>query len=255
MRRVPAGSSWHPATDRLQGSQEYGTYDHDLQSQKEFSVAFDDVEYDEFLFATGDMKVWLRATADSVHGDYAGEKRPIIASSVSGTPSEAVWYNRSECSEDPWISTVDHMVAIGEGQIVYGGAGFRGQHAANVLPSHSGANVFIRLSLCNQAILPCIDACLAGDVAALAAGLDALDDVDAIIPSRKKTLLRLACEQGFEDGAQLLIDRGASVNTYANVRAAEVVTVAVYRLAKFVFSSAKYSVSIVLFNCSTRHSI
>ena len=49
-------------------------------------------------------------------------------------------------STDPWISLTDHGSAIGEGNLLYGENSFGGQHAAQVLPIHNGANVFIRLN-------------------------------------------------------------------------------------------------------------
>ena len=135
----------HPATDGLVGTDVYGAYHMSLTSSEAFSVAFDGLDFQEFLFATGDMQRWLRAPPSSVYGLYSGTQRNITASSVSPYPYTAAWYSRGPDSpEDPWISTIDHTSAIAAGQILYGEDSFGGEWATNVLPLHGGANVFIR---------------------------------------------------------------------------------------------------------------
>ncbi len=58
VRRVQAGSSWHPATDQLRGTAAYGTFVNDPQAAATFSVAFATDDFNEFLFSTGDCKVF-----------------------------------------------------------------------------------------------------------------------------------------------------------------------------------------------------
>ena len=134
VRRVAAGDGWHPATDHLGGTEEYGTVDLDpstaLTSENTFSIPFasvyngdddDDDTFDEFLFATGDMSKWLVVDKSSVYGRYKAELRPILRSHKNpNQPHEVVWYNRAENPEDLWISAVDHSEAIGSGEILYG---------------------------------------------------------------------------------------------------------------------------------------
>ena len=52
VRRVKRGSTWHPATDSLEGSDVYGTMGHEV-SDTTFSVRFNTTQFNQFLFATG----------------------------------------------------------------------------------------------------------------------------------------------------------------------------------------------------------
>ena len=145
VRHVPAGNTWHPATDGLAGTSVYGSYKANLTASNAFSIQFSTLIFNEFLFATGDMQIWLRAPTSSVYGTYSGTQRQITCSSQSSTPYTAAWYNRGSGNpEDPWISTIDHTSAVTAGQIVHGENSFGGSQATNILPMHGGANVFIR---------------------------------------------------------------------------------------------------------------
>jgi hypothetical protein len=147
VRHVKAGRTWHPATDRLSGRDEYGTEGWEDSS---WSVRFSPKvpNYDQFLFATGDCQKWLAADKDQVVGGYyTNSPRRILASSHRQFgPYQARWYNRRGVLEDPWISLIDHDVAVGRGDILYGEYSFGHAHAANVLPMHNGADVYIRAS-------------------------------------------------------------------------------------------------------------
>ena len=66
VRRVQAGSTWHPATDHLAGTTASGTYSTDLVSSSTFSIQFDELECSHFLFSTGDMQKWLVAAAEEM---------------------------------------------------------------------------------------------------------------------------------------------------------------------------------------------
>jgi len=143
VRHVPAGNAWHPATDQLRGTDVYGSPDGPLASSP-WTTAFSSTPFTEFLFATGDCEHWLIATRESVLGWYANAARPIKMSSKSSSPHAARWYRRQGNKEDPWISTIDHGPAIGQGEIVYGEQSFGSTHANTVLSQHDGANVFIR---------------------------------------------------------------------------------------------------------------
>ena len=52
VRHVPPGLSWHPATDDLSGTDEYGTPDGPLSNQA-WSIKFDQDDFELFLFALG----------------------------------------------------------------------------------------------------------------------------------------------------------------------------------------------------------
>lgn len=145
VRRVKAGNAWHPAADGLRGFSEYGAFVDDPQADSTFSKKFDNEQFNQFLFITGDCDKWLIATKDAVIGEfYSNSNRPIISSSKSSTPYQALWYYRCDTCEDPWVSTIDHGPAIGAGEILYGENNFGSTHAAAILPQHNGANVFIR---------------------------------------------------------------------------------------------------------------
>ena len=80
----------------------------------EWAVSFG--TFDEMFFATFDMTYWLHCLKSAVLGSYGGVARPIIKSSSSSTPYSAIWYNRGQNPEDPWISIADHpsLVVYGE---------------------------------------------------------------------------------------------------------------------------------------------
>ena len=80
----------------------------------EWAVSFG--TFDEMFFGTFDMTYWLQCLKTSVLGSYGGVTRPIIKSSSSSTPYSAIWYNRGQNPEDPWISIADHpsLVVYGE---------------------------------------------------------------------------------------------------------------------------------------------
>ena len=57
VRRVPSGNKWHKAKDQLRGTEVYGK-PCGPTSNKEWSVKFDNIKFNQFLFATGDQKKW-----------------------------------------------------------------------------------------------------------------------------------------------------------------------------------------------------
>ena len=143
MRHVPSTTGkWHGATDSLRGTAKYGDPD---DHETAWSVRFDNVQFNQFLFVTGDCKKWLIASPESVHGKYSNASRTIIKSSISPSKSyKAKWYNRTGTKEDPWISLNDHHSAIGDDNLLYGEAHFRKPSHTRVLKKHGGADVYIR---------------------------------------------------------------------------------------------------------------
>ena len=145
MRRVKAGYQWHPATDQLLGTDEYGTFVNDSTIDSTFSRQFNSLNVQEFLFATGDSEIWLVANPDAVIGGfYSNDQRKIIMSSTNTSPYSARWFRRDGAKEDPWVSLIDHAEAVPKGLIIYGENNFGSNHAANILPLHNGANVWLR---------------------------------------------------------------------------------------------------------------
>jgi len=145
VRRVQPGNMWHPAKDQLLGTEVYGTPAGERDAAT-FSIKFDTLPFDQFLFSTGDCSKWLIATKQAVIGSYySNAARTILKSSTSSDPYTAAWYRRESQLEDPWISLTDHAEAIGQGNILYGENNYGSTHAAAVLPDHNGANVYVRL--------------------------------------------------------------------------------------------------------------
>ena len=86
VRHVPASANtWHPASDRLAGTEVYGT-ESPLNSAAAWSIKFDDIEFDYFLFATGDQSLWMIMTKDELlgQGDF-GAAGPELKSIVSAS--------------------------------------------------------------------------------------------------------------------------------------------------------------------------
>jgi len=96
VRRVKAGSTWHPATDQFEGTDVYGDYDPNHESDSTFSIAFSEMGCERFLVASGDMSVWLIASKDAIAGSfYTYGKRDIVKSSTDSSAYQASWYRRS----------------------------------------------------------------------------------------------------------------------------------------------------------------
>jgi len=73
VRRVAPGTAWHPATDRLKGTEVYGAlpYSNAQTADATFSISFSDTSFTHFLFATGDEQVWLYCTKEAAVGSAA----------------------------------------------------------------------------------------------------------------------------------------------------------------------------------------
>jgi hypothetical protein len=83
VRRVKKGLPWHPATDHLKGTSEYGKPCGETD-QETFSIKFDHEDFDEFKFSTGDGKKWCICKKEEVYKTMGGlEKRWIESSSIS----------------------------------------------------------------------------------------------------------------------------------------------------------------------------
>lgn len=68
VRHVPKSRAWFKATDQLEGTDEYGDAA-DLEDE-EWSVRYDDVHFNQFLFVTGDKKKWLIMGREAVLGAH-----------------------------------------------------------------------------------------------------------------------------------------------------------------------------------------
>ena len=152
VRHVPAGLKWHQATDQLRGTEEYGNPTNDQTAPEPFSIKFDETEFDQFLFSTGNCEKWLIADKNEVVGKngnsfYQNEDKRIWRSSETEKNGKntymAKWIRMDGYNHHPWISGIDHKDAKKKCCILYGGNSFGGL-LASCLKSQKGANVFIR---------------------------------------------------------------------------------------------------------------
>ena len=122
VRHVPSGTHWHPAVDRLEGTQVYGDQADDSQP---WSIQFNDIRHNEFKFSTFDHSLWLVASVKQVIGDnYDSKPRLVELSSDSKVPYNATWMNRASVQEDPTISLRDFKDCKNRGGcILYSEAG------------------------------------------------------------------------------------------------------------------------------------
>eukprot|EP01083_Nonionella_stella_P271277 919189_1 len=143
-----AYNQWHPATDNLEGTDEYGTYVNDPQSMSSWSIPFNQYLWPdgstEFMFSNGDCSKWLITTHDQVmtlQPDPVPISVTILSSYTSDTPYTAKWSNRQydpiTYDEDPWISAGDHPT-----DLLYGEAANE-HHLDQVLGAF--LNVWIRI--------------------------------------------------------------------------------------------------------------
>ena len=68
------GTKWHPATDKLDGTDSYGEPTTDYANGGTFSVPWDPHTFDEFAFTSGDMSKWLVAAKREVVGPTGNAK-------------------------------------------------------------------------------------------------------------------------------------------------------------------------------------
>ena len=145
VRHVPAGTVWHKATDQLTGTDSYGT-PCGPTCRHEWSVRFLNIRFNQFLIITGDRKKWLIANKDQLIGSYySNQPRLVNKSSKNSSSYYSKWYRRKGHVEDPWVSLGDYEQSVGTGEVLYGEGHYMGKHATDVLDSHNGANVYIRL--------------------------------------------------------------------------------------------------------------
>ena len=146
----PTTSLWHPTNDNLAGTDIYGTsYDYNVA----WSVAFGN--FDEFVFSTKGLNHWLQVSKFEAIGEvYNGQLRRVIKSSISSTPYDAAWFNRTNTNEhvDPWIGLRSHGLqpvnnpSGGGDLILYAEASF-GQHwSTPAISIDGGMCVFVRSS-------------------------------------------------------------------------------------------------------------
>lgn len=123
-----------------------GTYTPDITTSSDFYLNFNNISYDDYLFATGDYAHWLitnRSTLDTRCGQApascSGCLCNVRKSSQNSNPHQVIWYYRVDNTEDPWISVTNHV-----GIILYGEYGYAGSPHIDYKNANQGVNVFIR---------------------------------------------------------------------------------------------------------------
>jgi len=116
VRHVPKGPKWYKAKDGLTGTEEYGNPN---TMDEEWSVKFDDVFFNQFLFVTGDKKKWLIISRKTLLGEnnelnYSNQKRWVLKSSEKDEGHNVTLHRRDPNSykNDPWVTLTDHNEAI-----------------------------------------------------------------------------------------------------------------------------------------------
>ena len=79
MRRVPGGSSWHPATDQLAGTEQYGQQG----GAAAWSTAWSGQKFTELLVGTADLQHWLVVAKTDLLAWYSGTPVTIQYSSIN----------------------------------------------------------------------------------------------------------------------------------------------------------------------------
>ena len=69
VRHAPKGATWHTATDKLNGSNEYGDSSEGPEGSSPWSIKFEDTlpDYDELLLSSGNCKHWMIIDKENIH--------------------------------------------------------------------------------------------------------------------------------------------------------------------------------------------
>ena len=155
VRHVSASdNNVHPARDNLAGTalDVYGTYDTDAQSSVTWSIQFNNINYNQFLFAWGDCTKWLVTTKEQAIGNqYWSADRCILASSQdNGTTINESYYamwTYGNSAGQPWLSINDISQCSSNSEtncIVYGEDSYTDGYVEWGFANHAGGNVWIR---------------------------------------------------------------------------------------------------------------
>ena len=159
VRHVPAGALWHTATDNLRGTSIYGTWSLNNDASL-FSIKFEHINYNEYLFATGNCKYWLISSKQQVLTQGGKFDAKICSSVINNSSYYARWWNRPDHFEEPWyIYLYIHLYEIiyltrtyrityrdfPSATVLYGQSG---HHLwwGNIRNADEGADVYIRLA-------------------------------------------------------------------------------------------------------------
>ena len=111
---------WHPATDNLAGTAEYGSPTTNDLGAATFSVPFGN-SFTIYLLASGDRSMWVTIGKAELASRCAAScsacRMTLLGSSMESNPQQ---HCRSGVPEDPWISAGDYPTHIVYGENSYG---------------------------------------------------------------------------------------------------------------------------------------
>jgi hypothetical protein len=85
-RFVPGNGKWHPATDQLVGTDVYGLAGSSIDA---WSIEYKSIDFDQFMFNSGDGTKWMIMTrleaigTDAAPAWYDNEARTVFKSSIN----------------------------------------------------------------------------------------------------------------------------------------------------------------------------
>lgn len=173
VRRVTAEhNGWHPTNDNLAGTDVYGVYSNSLTSNETFSIDFEDAVtgWDQILLATGNNEYWMMFNRSQLDITGGNVQMTVLASSISNTPYTVKFFNRSNNSEDPWLSYNDHLTTKSTTDNAIHSMLYGETHTGWNFwrTNNEGANVFIRNSTATSVPSPSSLAIFAFGLLALA---------------------------------------------------------------------------------------
>ena len=145
MRHVPASEgTWHPAADMLSGS--HPPYGSSADPTKPWSIKFDHIDFNQFMFATGDFQLWLKMSSKELLGDeYRDKPRKVIQSSLNPNPSKIRMSNVAGQDYGPYVALKDwKLCSAGQNCVLYYANGSTNAAYLGSVRLHDGADVYIR---------------------------------------------------------------------------------------------------------------
>ncbi len=144
VRYLKDGSTtWHQATDNLQGTDVYGNPNDFTNS---WSIPFG--EYDELCIGTLDLSYWVYFNKEQISTNYNNKEKTVYKSSLYNFKHNIKWYNREDNSqgniyEDPQISLKNHHNLNGN-YFVYVEGSHSIDNSGELLSGYGGLAVWVR---------------------------------------------------------------------------------------------------------------
>ena len=145
VRRVT--KNWDGLSDNLTGRQVKGSQLILPDTSATSTIKFDNIEYNDVLFRTGDQKYWMITDKDSIQSNWnntCSNNATVYKSNFYSGPGKTVgWCKRDGNSEDPWISSENHGTGGHDSEhAMFYGEGWNGW--LGYLTNNKGSNIYIR---------------------------------------------------------------------------------------------------------------